>query len=260
MSCARYRDLISRFLDDALAPRERQQLLAHLEQCADCAATLARYRQAGVLVGRLPEGEPAPRVRQAVLANISRPAVVRRRVPAAVATGVMATALAVGVAASALAPGHPAAVPPGTAATPGVKADSEGDNQVLIDFLRRSLGPAEAAALPGYLPRGARVERLSLGRPAQAGGPYEVDLDLRLEDGNRLVVRQRASEAKAAGPTPAARTVLVGGREWRYLPRNPGSAREAASNVLAGEVNGRRYELESTLPLADLVRIAESIR
>jgi hypothetical protein len=61
-------------------------------------------------------------------------------------------------------------------------------------------------------------------------------------------------------PTPPSRSVVIAGREWRYLPRAGTGGREPATYVLVGEVNGSRYELESSIPLEDLVRVAESIR
>jgi hypothetical protein len=251
--------LVSRFLDDALSQRERQDLLAHLGECPDCAATLARYRQATVLLGRLGESAPSPRVREAVLAE--RPSAARNGWRAALA-GLAACLLIGGAVAFSLVPVERGpATGLDTGATPSAENTlSGGDGQDVVEALRKTLGPADGPALPSYLPRGAKVERVSLGRPPQSGGPYEVDLALRLEDGKSLLLRQRSKEPKAIVPTPPSRSVVISGREWRYLPRGNASAREAATYVLVGEVNGSRYELESSIPLEDLVRVAESIR
>jgi hypothetical protein len=72
MTCARYRALISRYLDDELTPRQRAELLDHVKHCASCAADLARYRQAEVLLRKIPEGEPAPKLKPAVLREARR--------------------------------------------------------------------------------------------------------------------------------------------------------------------------------------------
>ena len=55
MSCSRYRDLLSRYIDGEVTPRQRRELLAHVENCRDCAAWLARVRQTDVLLKGVPE-------------------------------------------------------------------------------------------------------------------------------------------------------------------------------------------------------------
>ena len=72
MTCARYRALISRYLDNELTPRQRTELLDHVKHCASCAADLARYRQAEVLLRKIPEGQPAPKLKTAVLREARR--------------------------------------------------------------------------------------------------------------------------------------------------------------------------------------------
>ncbi|HUS13676.1 MAG TPA: Ig-like domain-containing protein [Chloroflexia bacterium] len=67
MTCARYRALISRYLDDELTPRQRTELLDHIEHCSSCAADLAHFRQTELLLRKLPEGQPKPELKQAVL-------------------------------------------------------------------------------------------------------------------------------------------------------------------------------------------------
>lgn len=260
MSCTRYEELISRYLDEAVGPRERQDLLAHLNDCPDCAATLARYRQAGVLLGRLPATTPAPRVREAVLAQGSKSRE-NGALRAALAGAVAVTIVVVAIVGFQGFGQRQLGAELAANATPSAKdALVGGDGQGVVDALRQSLAPGGGPALPRYIPRGATVERVSLGRQVPGSGPYEVDLSLRLEDGKSLLLRQRASEAKVYAPTPQARTVVIGGREWRYLPKYGTASRESATYVLAGELNGNRYELESSLPLEDLVRVAESIR
>src|SRR5947199_9182245 len=67
MTCARYRELISRYVDGEVTPRQRRDVLAHVERCHDCAAWLARARQAEVLLKGVPETRPSDRVRETVL-------------------------------------------------------------------------------------------------------------------------------------------------------------------------------------------------
>src|SRR5687768_5681451 len=68
MNCARYRGLLSRYVDGEVSLRQRSELLAHVEGCAECAAWLARARQADVLLkGGVPTTQPSDRVRATVL-------------------------------------------------------------------------------------------------------------------------------------------------------------------------------------------------
>ncbi len=70
MSCVRYHELISRYADNEVTPRQKQELLHHVEQCHDCAAWLARVRQAEVLLKGVPDTHPSDRVRSAVLQTV----------------------------------------------------------------------------------------------------------------------------------------------------------------------------------------------
>src|SRR5437764_805214 len=69
MSCTRYRDLLSRYIDGEVTARQRRELMVHLEKCHDCAAWLARARQTDVLLKGVPETRPSDRVREAVLGS-----------------------------------------------------------------------------------------------------------------------------------------------------------------------------------------------
>ena len=73
MTCTRYRELISRYVDGEVTPRQRREVLAHVERCHDCAAWLARARQADVILRGVPETHPSDRVRAAVLGAASDP-------------------------------------------------------------------------------------------------------------------------------------------------------------------------------------------
>src|SRR3954471_20451514 len=72
MSCTRYRDLLSRYIDGEVTARQRRELLDHLEKCHNCAAWLARARQTDVLLKGVPETRPSDRVRDAVLRSAAR--------------------------------------------------------------------------------------------------------------------------------------------------------------------------------------------
>src|SRR2546421_609368 len=66
MSCTRYRDLLSRYVDGEVTARQRRELLSHLEKCHDCAAWLARVRQTDVLLKGAPATRPPAGVRDVV--------------------------------------------------------------------------------------------------------------------------------------------------------------------------------------------------
>ena len=72
MSCAQYKLLISRYLDDDISLRDRNMLMAHLVNCPRCAATLARYRGIEVSLRKLPETQPSPAVRDNLLCVIEQ--------------------------------------------------------------------------------------------------------------------------------------------------------------------------------------------
>src|SRR5438876_11181635 len=73
MNCSRYRQLISRYVDDEVTPRQRRELLAHVEICRECAAWLARARQTDVLLKSVGNEGPSDRVKSAILSQIRRP-------------------------------------------------------------------------------------------------------------------------------------------------------------------------------------------
>jgi hypothetical protein len=70
LSCSRYRQLISRYVDDEVTPRQRADLLAHVQTCHDCAAWLARARQTDVLLKGVGDTGPSDRVRSAILNEV----------------------------------------------------------------------------------------------------------------------------------------------------------------------------------------------
>jgi hypothetical protein len=70
LSCSRYRQLISRYVDNEATPRQREELLAHVQTCHDCAAWLARARQTDVLLRGMNDTGPSDRVRSAILEQV----------------------------------------------------------------------------------------------------------------------------------------------------------------------------------------------
>ena len=79
MNCARYRGLLSRYVDGEVTARQRRELLAHIEGCAECAAWLAKARQADVLLkGGAPALRPSNRVRETILGAVKHEPTARR--------------------------------------------------------------------------------------------------------------------------------------------------------------------------------------
>ncbi|PZR94663.1 MAG: hypothetical protein DLM69_12280 [Candidatus Chloroheliales bacterium] len=73
MGCPAYKDLLSRYIDNELSKREREELQAHLQVCSRCSHALAKYRQMEALLGSnatRPAPKPNPAVRDKVLAAI----------------------------------------------------------------------------------------------------------------------------------------------------------------------------------------------
>lgn len=77
MDCRAARPLLSAYMDNDLTPDESRAIQEHVEQCADCAATLASYRTLRAAIRALPPVAPAPDLRAAVFAKAT-PAYRRR--------------------------------------------------------------------------------------------------------------------------------------------------------------------------------------
>src|SRR3712207_3607368 len=75
--CRAIRPLLSAYMDNDLTPDELRAVQAHVAGCAECAATLAEYRQLRSLVRALPQPTPPPALRQSVFAKAT-PAYRRR--------------------------------------------------------------------------------------------------------------------------------------------------------------------------------------
>ncbi|HET9494555.1 MAG TPA: MG2 domain-containing protein, partial [Chloroflexia bacterium] len=94
MSCSRYRQLISRYVDNEATPRQREELLAHVQSCHDCAAWLARARQADVLLRGVDETHPSDRVRSAIIEQVRARKITQAAPPQHGLTGLSALRLA----------------------------------------------------------------------------------------------------------------------------------------------------------------------
>lgn len=69
--CRQVVELISDYLEDALAPRERRRLEHHLAGCPHCSAYLAQMRETLRLTGRLVPEDLSPQM-QSELSEVYR--------------------------------------------------------------------------------------------------------------------------------------------------------------------------------------------
>jgi hypothetical protein len=63
MNCEQVEELLSAYLDDALAPEERANVAAHLHVCSQCSSILADFRRFDALLKQLPRISPSPALR-----------------------------------------------------------------------------------------------------------------------------------------------------------------------------------------------------
>jgi anti-sigma factor RsiW len=68
MTCRELVELVTDYLEGALAPAVRTRFDAHVERCTGCAAYIDQMRRTIALVGRLSEDDLAPAIRDALLA------------------------------------------------------------------------------------------------------------------------------------------------------------------------------------------------
>ena len=249
-------------MDDALSRREQDDLLRHIGECPACAALLAEYRRGAALLSRLPAAEPSPALREAVLASLGPRTTVRQAWRLVAAGAALLLALGVATLGRGVplfgAAQQPALTPAGTVASSGGYA-AELEGREMLEALRRSLPERDRLVLPRRLPPGARVENVTLTRDGEAGGLNTIDVAFRIADGRLIRVRQTPDGVRSLPAQAAVERVVIDGREWRYLPRPAKGSQEAAVNLLIGEVDGRRLELESSLPLEELVKVIESL-
>jgi Tol biopolymer transport system component len=66
MNCEQVEELLSTYLDNALAPEEWREVTAHLQTCAKCRAILAEYSHNDALLSHLPRVNPEPALRDRI--------------------------------------------------------------------------------------------------------------------------------------------------------------------------------------------------
>jgi Putative zinc-finger/WD40-like Beta Propeller Repeat len=69
MNCEQVEELLSAYLDNALASEDRQQVAAHLRQCPRCSAILADYRRFDILLAKMPHVSPDPALRDRIFSS-----------------------------------------------------------------------------------------------------------------------------------------------------------------------------------------------
>ena len=72
MHCEEVVEVVTDYLERALAEDDRRRLEAHLAECEGCEVYIAQMRQTVVALRRLDEGEGAPRDLDALLAAFRR--------------------------------------------------------------------------------------------------------------------------------------------------------------------------------------------
>ena len=69
MNCAQVEELLSAYLDNALAPEEYTDVAAHLQECAACRSILADFRRFDALLMQLPRVSPSPALRDRIFSS-----------------------------------------------------------------------------------------------------------------------------------------------------------------------------------------------
>ena len=67
MPCQELVELVTAYLEDRLAPLDRQRFEAHLDQCEACRTYLDQFRATIQVLGRLPQESLSPEARTALL-------------------------------------------------------------------------------------------------------------------------------------------------------------------------------------------------
>jgi predicted anti-sigma-YlaC factor YlaD len=66
MNCERVEELLSAYLDNALALEEWREVTAHLQTCTKCSIMLAEFSRNDALISQLPRVSPAPAQRNRI--------------------------------------------------------------------------------------------------------------------------------------------------------------------------------------------------
>ena len=69
MNCEQVEDLLSAYLDNALAPEERRSVALHLHQCNRCSSILADFRRFDALLSQLPRVTPGQELRERIFSS-----------------------------------------------------------------------------------------------------------------------------------------------------------------------------------------------
>ncbi len=69
MNCEQVEELLSAYLDNALAPEELADVTGHLQQCAQCRSILADFRRFDTLLTQLPRVSPSPALRDRIFSS-----------------------------------------------------------------------------------------------------------------------------------------------------------------------------------------------
>src|SRR5438876_3824924 len=69
MNCERVEELLSAYLDNALAPEEWQEVTAHLQTCTKCSVMLAEFSRNDALISHLPRVSPDPSLRNRIFSS-----------------------------------------------------------------------------------------------------------------------------------------------------------------------------------------------
>jgi hypothetical protein len=69
MNCEQVEELLSAYLDNALAPEERADVAAHLQQCGQCSDILADLRRFDTVLKQLPRVSPDPALRDRIFSS-----------------------------------------------------------------------------------------------------------------------------------------------------------------------------------------------
>src|SRR6266581_4627123 len=69
MNCEQVEELLSAYLDNALAPEERDGVTAHLGGCSQCSSILADFRHFDILLSQLPRISPSLALRNRIFSS-----------------------------------------------------------------------------------------------------------------------------------------------------------------------------------------------
>src|SRR3989442_13503173 len=69
MNCERVEELLSAYLDNALASEEWQEVIAHLQTCTNCSAMLIEFSRNDALISHLPRVSPDPALRDRIFSS-----------------------------------------------------------------------------------------------------------------------------------------------------------------------------------------------